>query len=336
MLLSEFNYTLPERLIAKEPVTPRDHSKLLVVNRHTGELSHRRFFELPELIDSGDCLVRNTSRVIPARLPTLNAADQPVEVFLLKKVSGSSSRWQCLVKPGKRVKENARLQLKDGSWIEVLRIGDSFEVVLPEKESFWSWLDTVGEPPLPPYLKREVTASDYEKYQTVYSSQAGSIAAPTAGLHFTDELIDRLTQQKVQFADVVLHVGYGTFSPIRSAHVEDHAMHFETYSIPPVTLERVKNTRAAGKKVIAVGTTSVRTLESQSILGSEGETNLYITPGYEFKEIDGLITNFHLPQSTLYVLVASLLGLELCRKAYETAIAQEYRFFSYGDAMLIL
>lgn len=337
MLLSEFDYFLPEHLIAKHPASPRDSSRLLVVFRKTGEIQHKHFFDLPSFLKPGDCLVRNNTRVIPARLPARSDQEQKFELFLLKKTAVSVECWACLVKPGKKIKSSLSLILKDGSSVQVEKKMDgSFEVQLPKQKDFWHWLETVGEPPLPPYIKRNTSADDVERYQTVFSKESGSVAAPTAGLHFTRELIEKLESEKVRFADITLHVGYGTFAPIRTNQIEEHQMHEESFAVSEEALSLIKETRELGGKVIAVGTTSLRTLESLTKVGPSGSTSLYITPGYEFKEIDGLITNFHLPQSTLYVLVYSLLGGDLCKKAYQEAIKYEYRFYSYGDAMLIL
>jgi S-adenosylmethionine:tRNA ribosyltransferase-isomerase len=335
--IDEFNYELPDHLIAREPVSPRDHSRLLVVERKSGQISHHHFFDLPKFLSAGDCLVRNTSRVIPARIPCLSLDGKKFEVFLLKKKPDNPNVWDCLVKPGKRVKEETPLVLKDQTVVHVRKtLSQSFEVSLPDRSDFWTWLETVGEPPLPPYIKRKLTPEDSQRYQTVFSNELGSVAAPTAGLHFTERLLDELKKNQVQFADVLLHVGYGTFAPMRGVHLNDHVMHEEFYSIPQKSLDLIKQTQDSGKRVIAVGTTSLRSLESLSVFGAEGNTNLFITPGYEFKEIKGLVTNFHLPLSTLYVLVSALLGQDLCKKVYQEAIEKEYRFYSYGDAMLVL
>lgn len=337
MLLSDFDYFLPPELIASEPVEPRDHSRLLVVDRSTGNISHHYFYDLPHFLKSGDCLVRNTSRVISARLPALSLLNQSIEVFLLKNRGEKPQTWDCLVKPGKKIRSEAVLKLKDGTEILVKKTAEGkFEVVFPEKPDFFGWLDTVGEPPLPPYIKRKATLKDYSRYQTVFSKEAGSIAAPTAGLHFTESLIQNLQNKEIHFADILLHVGYGTFAPIRATQIEDHEMHEEFYRIPSEALSLIKETREKKNRVIAVGTTSLRSLESLSLHGPEGNTRLFITPGYEFKQTDGLITNFHLPQSTLLILLCAFLGKELCLKAYQVAVEEKYRFFSYGDAMLVL
>lgn len=337
MRIADFNYELPEHLIAKEPTTPRDHSRLLVVRRDTGLISHHHFFDLPRFMEPGDCLVRNTSKVIPARLHAHSLSGQKFEVFLLKKISNRKSLWKCLVKPGKKIKEELSVVLKDETIVPVRKNSlDGFEVELPQKTDFWTWLESVGEPPLPPYIKRSISAEDSQRYQTVFCNEMGSVAAPTAGLHFTENLLAALKAKKIEFADVLLHVGYGTFAPLRGEFLQDHVMHEEFYSIPQNSLESIRRAQAQGGRVFAVGTTSLRSLESLGFFGAEGNTNLFITPGYEFKEINGLITNFHLPLSTLYVLVSALLGQDLCKKVYQEAIRQEYRFYSYGDAMLVL
>lgn len=337
MLLSDFDYFLPEELIAKEPMNPRDRSRLLVIERRSGNLSHRHFYELGKFLKSGDCLVRNTSKVIPARLLGHTSNQQKIEVFLLKKNPVDSFLWKCLVKPGKRVKNELVVSLKDESKVTLRKTSETdFEVSLPKSSDLWAWLEKVGEPPLPPYIKRNICPQDHERYQTVFAKEAGSIAAPTAGLHFTERLIGELISQGVTFADINLHVGYGTFSPIRTSQIEDHQMHEEFYSVSPETLALLRTQKATGKKIIAVGTTSLRALESLERFGIEGETTLFIKPGYQFKEVDGLITNFHLPQSSLFILLCALLGTDLCKRAYQEAIKEKYRFYSYGDAMLVL
>ncbi|NBX93074.1 MAG: tRNA preQ1(34) S-adenosylmethionine ribosyltransferase-isomerase QueA [Proteobacteria bacterium] len=337
MLLSDFDYSLPQELIALEPCEPRDHSRLLVVNRSEGSFSHHRFYELPRFLNSGDCLVRNTSRVIPARLPARLTNGKSIEVFLIKQLDPKTQTWKCLVKPGKRVRDTEIVFLKDQSECSLSKkLDGTFEVSFAPQKDFFNWLETVGEPPLPPYIKREVTPNDLLRYQTVFCKEAGSVAAPTAGLHFTEELLRSIEKQGVAIADVLLHVGYGTFSPIRTPNINEHVMHEEFYNIPIDTLEKMKRRRQAGNRVIAVGTTTLRSLESLSVYGASGNTQLFITPGYKFKEVDGLITNFHLPQSTLFILMCALLGKALCLNAYEEAVKERYRFFSYGDAMLVL
>lgn len=255
----------------------------------------------------------------------------------MKQKEGTTQTWDCLVKPGKKIRAEAVLRLKDNTEIIVKKTPEGkFEAAFPKKENFFVWLDTVGEPPLPPYIKRKATPKDYNRYQTVFSKESGSIAAPTAGLHFTENLIQKLQQEQVRFADILLHVGYGTFAPIRATKIEDHEMHEEFYNIPNEALNLIKKTRENQNRVIAVGTTSLRSLESFELHGPQGNTRLFITPGYKFKQTDGLITNFHLPQSTLLILLCAFLGKELCLKAYQVAVEEKYRFFSYGDAMLVL
>jgi len=318
-------------------VEPRDHSRLLVVRQASGEISHHYFFDLPQILLPSDLLVRNTSRVIPARLPAKLANGSKVEIFLLRPLHSSTySHWECLFKPGRKVKDLLQVVLKDGSLAEVKPASPHWTVKLVSQGDFWEWLDKVGEPPLPPYIKRETKKEDRERYQTVYSEVSGSVAAPTAGLHFTPELFKKLRSQGNSIADIVLHVGYGTFSPIRTESLEDHQMHEEFFIVPQSTQKSLQEAKKAGQRVIAVGTTSLRTLESYGELGASGLTRLFLRPGSKLKETTGLITNFHLPRSSLFVLVCSILGIELAKKAYEQAIQYKYRFYSYGDAMLIL
>lgn len=337
MLTKEFDFDLPESLIAKEPMEPRDHSRLLVVKKNNQEISHHHFFDLPELLLPTDLLVRNTSRVIPARLPGKLSTGAKAEIFLLRPLGPENlTQWECLFKPGKKVKESLQITLKDGSLATVKPAISHWAVELSPVGDFWSWLDGVGEPPLPPYIKREITKEDKERYQTVYSNASGSVAAPTAGLHFTSELFERLRAQGNSIADIVLHVGYGTFSPIRTESLEEHTMHEEFFIVPEPTQKSLEAAKKANHRVIAVGTTSLRTLESYSELGTSGLTRLFLRPGSELNETSGLITNFHLPRSSLFVLVCAILGVELAKRAYQEAIKEKYRFYSYGDAMLIL
>lgn len=337
MLTKDFDFDLPESLIAKEPVDPRDHSRLLVVRKASQGISHHHFFDLPDLLLPTDLLVRNTSRVIPARLPGKLSTGSKAEIFLLRPLdSADLTKWECLFKPGKKVKELLQLALKDGSLATVKPATSHWTVELSPVGDFWLWLDGVGEPPLPPYIKREITDQDKERYQTVYSNDSGSVAAPTAGLHFTNELLEKLRAQGNVIADLVLHVGYGTFSPIRVESLEDHQMHEEFFMVPESTQKNLERAKETGQRVIAVGTTSLRTLESYGELGSSGLTRLFLKPGSSLKETSGLITNFHLPRSSLFVLVCAILGVDLAKRAYQEAIQEKYRFYSYGDAMLIL
>lgn len=339
MKLSDFSFELPEELIAKFPTSPRDHSKLLVVERTTQKIKHRSFYELPEILRTNDLLVVNNTKVIPARLFGEDTLGKSFEIFLLKSLDPANKTWECLVKPGKKVKTGISISFPNGGSGHitphdkgVFQISFSIE----NDRAILDWLYDFGTSPLPPYLKRKAEAMDKVTYQTVYAKASGSVAAPTAGLHFTDALLEKLELKGIKRGEVTLHVGYGTFSPIRTTNILDHQMHSEEYQIPLQTLNQIQMTKSRGGRVIAVGTTSLRTLESYPSLGETGSTQLYITPGYQFKIIDSLITNFHLPESSLYILVASLLGIDFCRAIYQEAIAQKYRFYSYGDAMLIL
>jgi S-adenosylmethionine:tRNA ribosyltransferase-isomerase len=339
MRLEDFRFELPDELIAKFPASPRDHSKLLVVDRAKKSLSHHHFYDLPQFLMPSDLLVLNNTKVLPARLFGKDKNNKNFEVFLLKSKSPSKQVWECLVKPGKKVKTGVELSFHQGvtGWIES-NAEQVFEISfsLPHGRDVLDWLFEAGHSPLPPYIKRKADEQDKTTYQTVYAKHSGSVAAPTAGLHFTESLLSKLKDQGTQTAEVTLHVGYGTFSPIRSENILDHKMHSEDYEIPEATLKAIEKTKENRGRVIAVGTTSLRTLESYPQLGSRGSTQIYITPGYPTQVAQGLITNFHLPESSLYVLVCSLLGIDWCREIYQEAIRQKYRFYSYGDGMLIL
>ncbi len=336
MQLSDFDYQLPETLIAAEPAVPRDHSRLMAIDRASGTPRHRRFFELGDCLKKGDLLVLNNTKVFPARLFGSEAGGRKYEIFLLKPLGGG--RWACLARPGKKVKGKARLTFPGGVVGIVERAASDFIVEFPDLagNAFFDWLYTAGSPPLPPYIKREATAVDRESYQTVFAKETGSIAAPTAGLHFTHELLDGLRAKGVETAEVTLHVGYGTFAPVHVEKLDEHVMHEEIFHVPDATFEKLRAAKAERRRIIAVGTTALRALESIPTHGLSGETRLFIYPGYEFQWIDGLITNFHLPQSTLYILVSAFLGLDKTRACYEEAIREQYRFYSYGDAMAIL
>jgi S-adenosylmethionine:tRNA ribosyltransferase-isomerase len=339
MQLEDFRFELPEELIAKFPATPRDSSRLLVVNRQTSQIEHFHFYDLPKFLNPGDLLVLNNTKVLPARLFGWDKDKRSFEIFLLKSLSSSKLIWECLVRPGKKVKSGIDLQFDQGGLGRVESTPNQvFQITftLPKGTHVLDWLFQVGNSPLPPYIKRKAEADDKTTYQTVYAKNTGSVAAPTAGLHFTENLLANLHQKGVHTAEVTLHVGYGTFSPIRTENILDHQMHSEDYEIPDKTLQEIAAAKKEKKRVFAVGTTSLRTLESYPSVGVKGSTNIYITPGYQFKMVDGLITNFHLPESSLYVLVCSLLGIERCREVYREAIQKKYRFYSYGDAMLIL
>ena len=343
MLKSDFYFDLPPELIAQTPLPQRDHSRLLQLNPRTGEVAHHHFYDLPELLQPGDLLVVNDSRVIPARIygqrPDTGGA---MEFLLLEQKA--SDRWEVLVKPGRRAKPGAVFEFGEGllkaTVLEVLEGGNRLvQFEHDPSENIFTILDKIGQMPLPPYITHKL--EDRERYQTVYSNELGSAAAPTAGLHFTPELMKKLEEKGVRIAKVTLHVGLGTFRPVKEENVLDHKMHSEHYHLPAETARMIQETKAAGGRVIAVGTTSCRTLESVAtfcgeIREAEGWTDIFIYPSYEFKCIDGLITNFHLPESTLIMLVSALAGYEHTMEAYKVAVQERYRFFSFGDAMLIL
>lgn len=337
-----FDFELPERLIAQHPLKDRTASRLLVLDKRTGEMAHRRFTDLVEYLWPGDVLVLNDSRVLPARLIGEKAGTgAKIEVLLLKSLGGD--RWETLVKPGKRVKPGTEVVFGGGLLRcvceEVTETGGRI-VRFQYEGIFYEILDQLGTMPLPPYIHEQL--EDQERYQTVYARERGSAAAPTAGLHFTEEYLRRVAEKGVEIAYVTLHVGLGTFRPVTADVVEEHVMHAEYYDIPPETAETVNRAKAEGRRVIAVGTTSCRTLETVGglhdgrLAAGSGWTDIFIYPGYQFRIIDGLLTNFHLPKSTLVMLVSALAGRENVLRAYRTAVAEEYRFFSFGDAMLIL
>lgn len=340
MKKSEFKYELPTRLIAQTPLDRRDDSRLMQLDRRTGEISHRYFFQLPDLLREGDCLVLNDSRVLPARLFGKRASGGAVEVVLLR--DRGDRLWECLTRPGRKTKVNTRLVFGEGELsgtVEDEIEGGNRLIRFNYDGIFLETLERLGKMPLPPYIHEEL--KDAERYQTVYARASGSAAAPTAGLHFTKELLDKLKKRGIGIHYITLHVGLGTFRPVKAEYIENHEMHAEYCEIPHATADAVNAARSEGRRVIAVGTTSCRTLESRAsedgrIAGFSGFTNAFIYPGYHFKCIDGLITNFHLPESTLIMLVSALAGRENVLRAYEEAIREEYRFFSFGDAMLIL
>lgn len=340
MTTKDFYYDLPPELIAQTPLSDRTASKLLVVDRKTGALSHKIFRDITEYLKPGDCLVMNNTRVIPARLyGTKEGSGGKIEFLLLKRLELDT--WEVILKPGKKAKPGSRFEFGGGLLrAEVLAIiEDGKRIVRFEYEGVWEeLLDTLGEMPLPPYIKEKL--DDRERYQTVYSKIDGSAAAPTAGLHFTEELLGKIQAMGVNIAYLTLHVGLGTFRPVAVENVEEHIMHTEHYEVTAEAADLINQTRQQGGRIIAVGTTSVRTLEtvadSQGLLHPEvGETNIFIYPGYQFKAIDGIITNFHLPESTLLMLVSAFAGKEHIFRAYEEAVRENYRFFSFGDAMLI-
>ena len=339
MKKSDFYFDLPEELIAQTPLERRDASRLLVLNKKTGELEHRHFYDLPEYLHEGDCLVMNDSRVLPARLLGCRSSGGSVELVLLRDLG--EGKWECLSRPGRKTKPGTELSFGEGeltATVSAVTEGGNRIVQFHYEGIFLEVLERLGKMPLPPYIKAEL--NDAERYQTVYSREVGSAAAPTAGLHFTQELLQKLADKGVRLCYVTLHVGLGTFRPVKEEEIEDHPMHAEFCMIPEETARIVNETKKNGGRVIAVGTTSCRTLESfasadGALSPSSGWTDIFIYPGYRFKCIDALITNFHLPESTLIMLVSALAGRETILHAYETAVKERYRFFSFGDAMLI-
>lgn len=340
MKTSDFDFQLPQEQIAQTPVEPRDHSRLLVLDRTTGEVAHHTFYEVIDYLDPGDTLVVNTSRVIPARLFGVKEHTGGAMQFLLLEQK-EKDLWEIMVRPGKKAKPGARFVfgegLLTGEIVEILEDGNRLARFY-YKENFYEVLEKIGKMPLPPYITEEL--KNGERYQTVYSRQLGSAAAPTAGLHFTQALLQKIRDKGVNVAEVVLHVGVGTFKPVKSEDITEHHMHSEHYYLSKETADLINRTKAAGKRVIAVGTTSCRTLESVAaklgcIREDEDSTSIFIYPGYQFKVLDGLITNFHLPKSTLIMLVSAFAGYEHTMHAYQVAVEEKYRFFSFGDAMLI-
>ena len=339
MKRSDFDFDLPEELIAQTPLQRRDGSRLLVLDKETGECSHRHFYDLPSMLREGDCLVLNDSRVLPARLIGTRSSGGSVELVLLRDLG--EGRWECLSRPGRKTRPGTELSFGEGELTaEVLEVAEGGNRIVRFRYEgiFLEVLERLGKMPLPPYIKEEL--QDAERYQTVYSREPGSAAAPTAGLHFTRELLDGIAAKGVKLCYVTLHVGLGTFRPVKEDEIEDHRMHSEFCIIPPETALAVNETKRAGGRVIAVGTTSCRTLESFSdadgtLKPGSGWTDIFIYPGYRFRCVDALVTNFHLPESTLIMLVSALAGRERILNAYRIAVENKYRFFSFGDAMFI-
>ena len=338
----DFDFELPEELIAQTPIEPRDASRLMVLDKTTGEIEHRHFHDITEYLNEGDCLVLNNSRVLPARIYGIkNETGAHVEFLLLKNCSDDV--WEALAGPGKRAKVGTSFTFEGSSMtcevIEVKNDGNRLIRFHYDKgTNFFTELDKIGQMPLPPYIKEKL--KDKERYQTVYSKEEGSAAAPTAGLHFTPELLDAIRSKGVKVVFVTLHVGLGTFRPVSVDNILDHKMHSEHYHMPKETADAINETKKNGGRVIAVGTTSCRTLESVAkkcgkICEDDDWTDIFIYPGFEFKGLDALITNFHLPESTLIMLVSALAGREHILNAYNTAVKERYRFFSFGDAMFI-
>ncbi len=348
--IEEYDYGLPDDLIAQVPLPDRDKSRLMVVDRSTGSLNDRHFLELPELLLPGDLLVVNNTRVVPARLFGRKESGGHIEILVLdlsdEETRKPDTRW-CLLRSSKRPKKGNRLFFEDNllGVVEDLREDGLIQITFQGPRSIDSLLEEKGMMPLPPYIRRKekdrLSELDRERYQTVFAERKGAVAAPTAGLHFTKGLLARLEQAGISVVPLTLHVGHGTFRPVRSRDIREHRLGYEAYDLSPETARAIERSKSEGRRVVAVGTTVVRTLES--VAGSEGEiksgrgkTDLLITPGFSFKVVDALITNFHLPRSSLLFLVSAFAGVELVRKAYQAAVAKAYRFYSYGDAMLIL
>ncbi|MGI5901301.1 MAG: tRNA preQ1(34) S-adenosylmethionine ribosyltransferase-isomerase QueA [Desulfitobacteriia bacterium] len=345
MRLSQFDFYLPEELIAQTPVEPRDTSRLMHVNRKTGKIFHYNFQEIESLLQPGDVLVLNRTKVLPARLlGEKKGTGAKIEILLLKRVT--EDIWETLVKPGKRLKVEQEVVfgqgLLKGKLLEILGNGNRLlKFTFPG--SFEEILEKLGKMPLPPYITREL--SDQERYQTVFARESGSAAAPTAGLHFTAELLQKLQKKGIEILDILLHVGLGTFRPVKTENIAEHQMHSEYFQLESEVAERINLAKKEGRRVIAVGTTVVRTLETvaadcrqankKELEAREGWTDIFIYPGYSFQIVDALITNFHFPRSTLLMLVSAFAGLDLIRQAYEIAVKEQYRFFSFGDAMFI-
>lgn len=359
MRIDDFDYELPEALIAQKPADKRDGSRLLVVHRDDGTLEHKHFFDIIDYLKAGDCLVLNNSKVLPARLYGVKeGTGAKIEFLLIKRLEGDT--WETMVKPGKRLKPGDSVLFCDAPLLRavVKDYGpDGTRVVTFQYEGiFMERLEEVGSMPLPPYIQRAGESEDKERYQTVYCKEEGSVAAPTAGLHFTDELLATAEVKGVELVYVTLHVGIGTFRPVKCENIEDHSMHFEEYFISEESAEIINRAKREGRRIISVGTTSTRTIESAAcfhkadecadgdgddasgcwqVKSGPGSTGIFIYPGYDFKLVDSLITNFHLPKSTLLMLISALYDREKILKVYEEAIREEYRFFSYGDAMFI-
>ena len=339
MKVSEFDYDLPEELIAQVPIKKRDESRLMVLDRKNKTIEHKKFKDIIEYLEPGDVLVRNNTKVLPARLYGRKETGAKVEFLLLNNIEGDI--WECIVRPGNKLHSGAKVIFGDGilkaEVIDTME-GGTRKVKFSYNGIFNEILDKIGLMPLPPYIHESL--KDNDRYQTVYAKYEGSAAAPTAGLHFTDDLLKKLEEKGVIIANVTLHVGIGTFRPVKEENVEEHKMHTEHFYIKKEDVEKINNAKKNKKRVIAVGTTSCRVLETIAdenglVKETEGDTGIYIYPGYKFKCLDGLITNFHLPQSTLLMLVSALAGKEYIMEAYKEAVKEKYRFFSFGDAMLI-
>lgn len=339
MRKQDFYYNLPEKLIAQHPAENREESRLMLLDKHTGKVDHKHFYNIIDYLNDGDCLILNNTKVIPARIYGTRVDTGAVVEFLLLKNLGDD-RWECLAGPGKKAKVGYEFTFADGimnAVVDDVKDDGNRIIKFSYEGNFYETLDKVGEMPLPHYIHEQL--KDCKRYQTVYAKHEGSAAAPTAGLHFTNELLEKVKQKGVKIAYVTLHVGLGTFRPVKADNIEDHLMHSEHYIMPEETADIINETKKNGGRVICVGTTSCRTVESVASKGEikadEGDTSIFIYPGYEFKCLDALITNFHLPESTLIMLISALAGRENVLNAYQTAVDEKYRFFSFGDAMFI-
>lgn len=341
MKTSNFFFDLPEELIAQSPLENRDNSRLLVLDRKSGEIEHKKFNDILEYIDEGDCLVLNDTKVLPARIFGKKSTGATVEFLLLEKTS-EENIWKCLVKPGKKAKPGSIFTFGDNLFAgEVIKIGDGGvrHVLFKFEGIFENLLDEIGQMPLPPYIKEKLENKD--RYQTVYAKNYGSAAAPTAGLHFTGELLKKIKDKNIEIAYVTLHVGIGTFRPVKTENILEHKMHSEFYTLDKINAKKINAVKNKGGKIISVGTTTTRTLEyimknDGYISESSGWTDIFIYPGYNFEIVDVLITNFHLPESTLIMLVSAFANRKIVLNAYKEAVNERYRFFSFGDAMLIV
>jgi S-adenosylmethionine:tRNA ribosyltransferase-isomerase len=340
MLLSDFDYDLPAELIAQHPAARRDASRVLTLGRENGVLGESTIAQLAGLFRAGDLLVLNDTRVIPARLQGKKESGGAVEIFLVRRIAGAEESWSCLIKASKSPKPGCRVLLSAGVVATVVsRDAGEWRVSFEGCHDFWGWLDEAGSMPLPPYIKRAPEGEDLERYQTVFAREKGAVAAPTAGLHFTAALIEEIGRMGVEIATLTLHVGLGTFMPVRVEDLSGHVMHREWYRIPEATADAVRQAKERGGRVIALGTTALRALEHAAASGElqagEREADIFILPGYRFLVVDALITNFHLPKSTLFMLVCAFAGKERMLDAYREAVSRRFRFFSYGDAMFI-
>jgi S-adenosylmethionine:tRNA ribosyltransferase-isomerase len=342
MLVKDFTYFLPQELIARHPTPERDGSRLMLLDRQSETIAGDSFKNFAGYLHPGDLLVMNETKVIPARLFGIKPSGGKVEIFLLRHLSGANEKWECLLRASKKFKAGQKILLESGMIAEVIsRLGEeNWLVEFSGCEPFDTWLDREGHIPLPPYLQRKDCADDRERYQTVVARNPGAVAAPTAGLHFTSELLASLPDNGVETAFLTLHTGLGTFLPVRVERVEDHHIHTEWYTIPPETAAAINRTKASGGRVIAVGTTSARAIEqcagiSGDVIPGEGDADIFIYPGYRFKVVDALVTNFHLPESTLLMLVSAFAGTNFVLEAYREAVSRGFRFYSYGDAMFI-